>query len=96
MEYQQREILAAKRREFSRKSMMFGGAFILTAIAALFVDLTGVLEYFKVFAGSASTTLETGAIISGVTAVPFLAMGMSISADSYRRARESRQAAERN
>jgi hypothetical protein len=51
-----------------------------------------VLSYFKVIGhGAPMMTLETAAIISIASAVPFLAMGMSISADSYdvrRRRRE--------
>ena len=64
--------------------MLFGALFIVTLVIAAFVDLDGVLEYYKLIRGSAPTTLETGAVISMASAVPFLAMGMSISADMHR------------
>jgi hypothetical protein len=81
MHYQDGEVRTAKRREFSRKTVLLGAIFIVTLVAGAFVGLDGVLEYYKLISGSARTTLETGAIISMASAVPFLAMGMSISAD---------------
>jgi hypothetical protein len=85
MHYQHGEVLTARRREFSRKTVLLGAIFIVTLVAAAFVDLDGVLEYYKLISGSAPMTLETGAIISMASAVPFLAMGMSISADMHRK-----------
>jgi hypothetical protein len=43
-----------------------------------------LLRYFKLIGGAPNSVLEAGAIISLGTAVPFLAMGMSI-ADDVRR-----------
>ena len=70
--------------EFSLRTMLLGALFIATLGVASYVDLTGLLEYFKVVKGAAAMTLETGATISAGCAVPFLAMGMSIAADGYR------------
>jgi hypothetical protein len=80
-----RNVLTAARREFGRRSILFGALFIATLVVAAFVDLDGVLEYYKLIRGSAPMTLETGAVISMASAVPFLAMGMSISADMHRK-----------
>jgi hypothetical protein len=70
--------------EFSLRTLLLGALFIATFGVASYVDLTGLLEYFKVVKGAAAMTLETGATISAGCAVPFLAMGMSIAADGYR------------
>lgn len=80
-----RSFLTAVRREFGRRSILFGALFIATLVIATFVDLDGVLEYYRLIRGSAPMTLETGAIISMASAIPFLAMGMSISADTHRK-----------
>lgn len=84
MDYQPRQAFTTKLREFSFRTLGLGALFIITAVTAIFVDLDGVLEYFKILSGSPGMTLETGAFISIASAVPFLAMGMSISADGYR------------
>jgi hypothetical protein len=70
--------------EFSRRTWLLGALFIAMLGVASYVDLTGLLEYFKIVRGAAAMTLETGATISAGCAVPFLAMGMSIAADGYR------------
>ena len=84
MDYRQKEVFAAKRLEFSRKTLLFGAAFIATFVVAAFVDLDAALRYFHVISGSSGTPMEMGAVISMVSAVPFLAMGMSIAADTHR------------
>jgi hypothetical protein len=70
--------------EFSLRTFLLGALFIGTLGVASYVDLTALLEYFKIVRGAAAMTLETGATISAGCAVPFLAMGMSIAADGYR------------
>ena len=70
-----------KRGEFSRRSVAFGALFIVTAVVAVFVDLVAVMHYFNIIGRMSPITLETGAIISLASAIPFLAMGMSISDD---------------
>ena len=72
---------------FSRLSIILGAAFIATLIAAVSIDVTGVLEYCKVVAGTANDTLELGAIVTVASIAPFLAAGFSISADHERNAR---------
>ena len=84
MDYQPKQAFTPKLREFSFRTLGLGALFIITAVTAIFVDLDGVLEYFKILSGSPGMTLEMGAFISIASAVPFLAMGMSISADGYR------------
>ncbi len=92
MEYQQREALTTKRREFSRQSVLLGALFIIAFVVAIFVDLAGVLQYFNLISGSPLTTLEMGAIITAASAAPFLAMGMSISADMDRKKSRANEA----
>jgi len=50
-------------------------------IVAVCIDVTGVLEYFRVVAGTANDTLEMGATITVASIAPLLAAGFSISAD---------------
>jgi hypothetical protein len=68
-------------RAFSRRSVIFGVAFIATLIVAACIDVTGVLEYCKVVVGTANDTLEMGAIVTVASIAPFLAAGFCISAD---------------
>lgn len=75
-------------REFSRRTVIFGGVCVLTFVVASFVDIDALLEYFRVIKGATASTLEDAAMISMVCAVPFLATGMSISADSYEAQRQ--------
>ena len=84
MDYRVRQVPTTKHREFSRQSILLGVFFIVTLFIAAFVDLDALLRYFKLIGGAPNSVLEAGAIISLGTAVPFLAMGMSI-ADDVRR-----------
>jgi len=68
-------------RTFSHRSVILGVAFVATVIVAVCIDVTGVLEYFRVVAGTANDTLEMGAIVTVASIAPFLAAGFSISAD---------------
>ncbi|MGH6725048.1 MAG: hypothetical protein ACREB8_00710 [Pseudolabrys sp.] len=77
----------AKRYEFSRRTLGLGALFIVTAVVALFVDVDALMHYFRIIGRTSPITLETGAIISLASAIPFLATGMSISADEYLRRR---------
>ena len=75
-----------KHREFSRRSQLLIALFVITIVTAVFVDMTGLLEYFNfVSASSPTSTLEMGALISAASAVPFLVMGMSISTDQNKK-----------
>ena len=81
---------AIKRREFSLRSMLFGAVFIVALGAAIIIDLAGMLQYFGLFSAFPPTTLEIGAAITTATVVPFLLMGMSISADMHRDKRDAK------
>jgi len=85
MDYRQRNGFLSLRHEFSRRSLLWGALFILAIVVGTFVDVDALLDYLKVLHGSASETVEFGAVLFAASAVPFLAMGMSISADSRRR-----------
>ncbi len=66
---------------FSRLSVLLISVFVIAFTAAVVVDLTALLEALNFVKGSWQETLETGAAASAGIAVPFLAMGMSVSAD---------------
>ena len=79
---------ASRRLGFSLTTLCWCAALVVVAVAASFADLDAVLRYFKVIHGAAPMTLETAAALSLAVAIPFLGMGMSISADSHRAQRE--------
>ena len=81
MNYQQRKSPAGGGHKISRRSFALGALFVAVVIAAVCVDVTGVLEYFKVVAGAANDTLEAGAAITVGAIAPLLAAGFSVSAD---------------
>jgi hypothetical protein len=81
MDYRLKEVRTTKHREFSRQSLGLGIVLIITLVAAASVDLDALLRYFRLISGSPTAVLEAGAIISLASAVPFLAMGMSIADD---------------
>lgn len=72
---------SSKFRLSSRRSMAMGAVFIVTLVAAVFVDADALLKYLSVIGGSAGTSLEIGAILTAAAAAPLLAMGMSIADD---------------
>jgi hypothetical protein len=84
MDYRQRNGFALLRHEFSRRTLLWGALFILAIVVGTFVDVDALLDYLKVLHGSASDTVEFGAVMFAISAVPFLAMGMSISAEKTR------------
>ena len=67
--------------KISRRSVLLISPFVIAFSVAIVVDLAALLESLNLLRGSWQTTLETGAAISAAIIVPFLAMGMSISAD---------------
>src|SRR5665213_1300343 len=83
MDYQPSEIQTMKRREYSLRSVLLIALFVITFMVAVFIDLDGALEYLKLVAMSPRDTVEMGAVITAASAVPFLMMGMSISADIH-------------
>lgn len=66
---------------FSRRSVLLISLFIIAFAAAAVVDLAALLEALSLVKGSWQDTLEIGAAASAAIAIPFLVMGMSISAD---------------
>jgi len=70
-----------KHHRFSRRSVLLMSLFIIAFTAAVVVDLAALLEALNLVKGSWQETLEIGAAASAAIAVPFLAMGMSISVD---------------
>jgi len=66
---------------FSRRSVLLISIFVIAFIGAVVVDLAALAEALNLVKGSWQETLETGAAASAAFVVPFLAMGMSISAD---------------
>ena len=70
-----------KHHRFSRRSVLLISLFVIAFTAAVVVDLAALLEALNLVQGSWQDTLEIGATASAAVAVPFLAMGMSISID---------------
>lgn len=66
---------------FSRLSVALISLFAIGFTVAVVVDLTALLQSLNLVRGPWQTTLETGTAISAAIIGPFLAMGMSISAD---------------
>ena len=66
---------------FSRRSVLLISLFVIAFTAAVVVDLAALLEALNLVKGSWQETLQIGAVTSAATAVPLLAMGMSISID---------------
>lgn len=70
-----------KHHRFSRRSVLLMSLFVIAFTAAVVVDLAALLEALNLVKGSWQETLGIGAAASAAIAVPFLAMGMSISVD---------------
>jgi hypothetical protein len=88
MPYRPSNHFRAQLRQFSRRTLFFGAACLVAFVVASFIDIDALLEYFHVLKGATTSTLEDAAAISIACAVPFLATGMSISADSYEARRQ--------
>ena len=80
---------AIKPHEFSHQSLLLAAVFIVALVVAFIIVLAEVLQYFGLVSGLPPTTLEIGAAITTATVVPFLLMGMSISADMNRNKRNA-------
>ena len=70
------------RRGFSRRSALLISLFVIAFTAAVVIDLAALLEALNLVKGSWQAALETWAAGSAVIAVPFLAIGISSSADA--------------
>jgi len=66
---------------FSLLSVVLISLFAIGFTVAVVVDLTALLQSLNLVKGSWQTTLEMGTVISAAIIIPFLAMGVSISAD---------------
>ena len=73
-----------ERHEFTVQSRLLIAVFIITFVAAVFIDLAGLLQFSGLVSGLPSTMLEIGAGITAALSFPLLAMGMSISVDTLR------------
>ena len=73
-----------ERHEFTVRSKLLIAVFTITFVAAVFVDLAGLLQYSGLVSGLPSTILQIGATITAALSLPLLAMGMSISVDTLR------------
>jgi hypothetical protein len=91
MRDQSRNLFATIRRQFGPQTLILAGLFIIALTVSILVSADGLLEYFKVIAGQPTPTLEAGAMLFLATAIPFLAMGMSISAEAMARENAGRQ-----
>lgn len=80
------EATAARTSETSRLTMFFGTVLIIMFVCTVLLDVAGIVQYFSA-AKEASLTMEICSSVTMGLAVPFLAMGMSISADTHRRNR---------
>ena len=76
--------LAALRREFSPRSMLFGAVFTIMLVVAIVVDLAALLQFSGLVSGLPQNILEIGGSVTALTIFPLLAMGMSISMDQNR------------
>jgi nitric oxide reductase large subunit len=88
MQYQQEQAFP-RRAGLSRRSLAFAALFVATAIAAFFVDVDGLLHFYNVIGKASPITLETGAVLSALASVPFIAMGWSIGLDAEELSRSS-------
>ena len=71
-------------RKVTVQSMLLIAIFKIIFVAAVFVDLAGLLQYSGLVSGLPSTILEIGAAMTAAIIFPLLAMGMSISVDMLR------------
>jgi hypothetical protein len=76
-----RRVFTMEHHGFSRRSVLLISLFVIVFTAAVVVDFAALFEALNLIKGSWQGALETGAAASAAIAVPFLAMGMSISAD---------------
>ena len=84
-----RKLFATQYNEYSLQTVLLALAFVALLVIAFFVDFDALLRYFKLLSGSSTSIMEVGAVISLTCAIPFLAMGMSISADAQRQTSRS-------
>ena len=64
--------LAALRREFSPRSMLFGAVFTIMLVVAIVVDLAALLQFSGLVSGLPQNVLEIGGILTALTIFPLL------------------------
>jgi hypothetical protein len=71
----------APHSEFSLRSMLFGAVFIIMFVAAVIIDLAALLRFSGPVNGLPANILEMAGVLTGLTILPLLLMGMSVSVD---------------
>ena len=64
--------LAALRREFSPRSMLFGAVFTIMLVVAIVVDLAALLQFSGLVSGLPQNVLEIGGSVTALTIFPLL------------------------
>ena len=64
--------LAALRREFSPRSMLFGAVFTIMLVVAIVVDLAALLQFSGLVSGLPQNILEIGGSVTALTIFPLL------------------------
>ncbi|HEX5213600.1 MAG TPA: hypothetical protein VFW22_17885 [Pseudolabrys sp.] len=77
--------LVSIRHEHGAQSSLWAVIFAVTFVAAVVVDLAGLLQYAGVVGGLPLRILEIGGIITAAAILPLIVMGMSISNDFNRK-----------
>ena len=81
MERTQAGATASKPMHWSIRTILIGAVFVIMLAGAAVIDVDAVIQYFTAASGSPPMILEYGSVITGLTAAPFLAMGLSIGED---------------
>ena len=71
----------APHSEFSLRSTLFGAVFIIMFVAAVIIDLAALLQFSGLVNGLPANILEMAGVLTGLTILPLLLMGMSVSVD---------------
>jgi hypothetical protein len=61
--------------------MLFGAVFIIMFVAAVIIDLAALLQFSGLVTGLPANSLEMAGVLTGLTILPLLVMGMSVSVD---------------
>jgi hypothetical protein len=61
--------------------MLFGAVFMIMFVAAVIIDLAALLQFSGLVTGLPANILEMAGVLTGLTILPLLVMGMSVSVD---------------
>ncbi len=81
MEQTQAGATASRPLQLSIRTILIGAIFVIMLAGSTVIDADAVIQYFSAAGGTPPAILEYGSIITGLTAAPFLAMGLSIGED---------------